>query len=229
MIENAKDFLKVNETLDDLQLNGLFIIQNRKKYCFSSDSVLLSNFAKLGSRDRVVELCSGSGVVSVLCNEKYHPKHILGVEIDKELWDMSTRTVQINNINNVEFLNLDINKLLDLLPAGSVDKVVCNPPYFPLPQNSQGINEKYLSTKYEQKTNIAQVMNVAGKILKFGGKMFVSFPAQRVQILLSEASKNNLVCKRLNFVCAKGKSFHLVLSEFCKGGGEGCEISCTSI
>ncbi len=229
MIENAKNLLKAGEMLDDLQLNDLFIIQNRSKYCFSSDSVLLSNFAKMGKKDFVVELCSGSGVVSILCNEKYHPKNILGLEIDKELWDMSTRSLEINDIKNIEFLNLDLNNALQKISAGSVDKIVCNPPYFPIPKDKTNINEKYLSTKYEGKTNISQVMSMSKRLLKFGGKMFVSFPAQRVQILLSEAAKNKLVCKKLHFVCAREKAFHLVLAELAKGGGEGCKISFESL
>lgn len=229
MIENAKNLLKTGETLDDLQLNDLFIIQNRSKYCFSSDSVLLSNFAKMGKKDFAVELCSGSGVVSILCNEKYHPKHILGLEIDKGLWDMSTRSLKINDIKNIEFLNVDLNNALQNISAGSVDKIVCNPPYFPLPKDKTNINEKYLSTKYEEKTNISQVMTISSKLLKFGGKMYVSFPADRVQILLSEGAKNNLTCKKLHFICAKGKTFHLVLAELVKGGGEGARISFESL
>lgn len=229
MIKNAKNLLKTGETLDDLQLNDLFIIQNRRKYCFSSDSVLLSNFAKMGKKDFVVELCSGSGVVSILCNEKYHPKQILGIEIDEYLWDMSTRSLEINNIKNIEFLNLDLNNALQKISAGSVDKIVCNPPYFPTPKDKSNINEKYLSTKYEENANISQVMAISSKLLKFGGKMFVSFPAERLQILLSEAMKNNLVCKRLHFVCAKGKAFHIVLAEFLKGGGEGVNVSFESL
>ena len=153
MIENAQGLLKKGEIFDDLQLNDIYIIQNRSKYCFSVDSVLLANFAKIGHKDYVVDLCSGSGVVSILCHEKYHPKRIVGVEIDKELWDMSTRTLQANNINDVEFLNIDLKNSPDKLGCGKVDKIVCNPPYYPLPNNVENINKKYLSTKYEQKTN----------------------------------------------------------------------------
>jgi len=38
--------LKENERLDDLQLKGLKIIQNKNWFCYGVDSVLLSNFAK---------------------------------------------------------------------------------------------------------------------------------------------------------------------------------------
>ena len=35
-----------NERVDDLQLNGLKIIQNTNGFCFGIDSVILSEFAK---------------------------------------------------------------------------------------------------------------------------------------------------------------------------------------
>ena len=38
-------FLKEDERLDDLQFNNLYIIQNKKGYCFTSDAVKLANFA----------------------------------------------------------------------------------------------------------------------------------------------------------------------------------------
>ena len=38
--------LNENERIDDLELNNLKIIQNKKGFCFGIDSVLLADFAK---------------------------------------------------------------------------------------------------------------------------------------------------------------------------------------
>ena len=38
--------LKENERIDDLQYEGLKIIQDKTAFCFGIDSVLLSDFAK---------------------------------------------------------------------------------------------------------------------------------------------------------------------------------------
>ena len=61
---------KNNERLDDLQCNGLYIIQDPNKYCFTSDAVALANFAKVKSGGSVVDLCSGSGVIGILIGAK---------------------------------------------------------------------------------------------------------------------------------------------------------------
>ena len=88
-LKSQETLLKSGDVLDDLQLNNLKIIQNKKHYCFTSDSVLLSNFVKTGPKDNVLELCSGCGVISILVNEKCKPKRVVGIELDKILFDIA--------------------------------------------------------------------------------------------------------------------------------------------
>ena len=47
MQQNSDVLLLDGERIDDLQYNGLKIIQNASQYCFSSDAVLLCNFANV--------------------------------------------------------------------------------------------------------------------------------------------------------------------------------------
>lgn len=53
--------LKENERIDDLQRNGYKIIQNRDKFCFGMDAVLLSGFAQVRPGERVIDLGTGTG------------------------------------------------------------------------------------------------------------------------------------------------------------------------
>ena len=57
--------LKENERLDDLQRNGLQIIQKTDGFCFGMDAVLLSGFASAGIRQgmRVLDLGTGTGII----------------------------------------------------------------------------------------------------------------------------------------------------------------------
>ena len=43
--KDPKDFLYEGERLDDLQRDGMYIIQNPKWFCFGMDAVLLSAYA----------------------------------------------------------------------------------------------------------------------------------------------------------------------------------------
>ena len=51
--------------LEDLNLNGLKIFQDDSLYCFTSDAVLLSEFARVKKGDVVADFCSGSGIVGI--------------------------------------------------------------------------------------------------------------------------------------------------------------------
>ena len=53
--------LNNNERIDDLNLDGLKIIQKVGGYGFTSDSVLLANFVKTKHTDVCVEIGAGSG------------------------------------------------------------------------------------------------------------------------------------------------------------------------
>ena len=53
------------ERLEDLCLNGLKIYQDSDLYCFTSDAVLLSKFARVKKGDKVADFCSGSGIVGI--------------------------------------------------------------------------------------------------------------------------------------------------------------------
>ena len=52
------------EVLEDMMIDGLKIVQDTRLYRFTSDSVLLSRFAKAKKKDRVADFCAGSGIVA---------------------------------------------------------------------------------------------------------------------------------------------------------------------
>ena len=67
-----ENYLKDGERLDDLQLNGLHIIQNPEKFCFGMDAVLLSSFCakSIRKKDKVLDLGTGTGIIPILLSQK---------------------------------------------------------------------------------------------------------------------------------------------------------------
>ena len=87
------------ERLDDLQCNGLYLIQDPDKFCFGIDAVLLSNFVKVKKNGHVVDLCTGSGIVPILLSAKTGAKKITGIEIQSDIADMARRSVSYNKLD----------------------------------------------------------------------------------------------------------------------------------
>ena len=61
--KDPKDFLYEGERLDDLQRDGMYIIQNPKWFCFGMDAVLLSAYAKVKEGEK----CP-------VCGSLHHPQ-----------------------------------------------------------------------------------------------------------------------------------------------------------
>ena len=88
--------LKDKERIDDLQRNGYQIIQNPEKFCFGMDAVLLTGFANAREKDILLDLGTGTGIIPLLMEAKYHCSHLTGLEIQEESADMARRSVALN-------------------------------------------------------------------------------------------------------------------------------------
>ena len=123
--------LKENERIDDLEYKNLKIIQNKEGFCFGIDAVLLSDFAKnIKKGSKVVDLGTGTGIISILLCGKTNLKKIYGIEVQKEVADMAERSSKLNDLQDkFEIINENILNLNDIFENNSIDVVVTNPPY----------------------------------------------------------------------------------------------------
>ena len=123
--------LQDGERLEDLQCGGLKIIQNKKLYAFTSDSVVLANFIKTKKNDVCVEIGAGSGVISILVQAKNCLKKIFAFEIQKEMQNLCQKNVELNNLTEkIEVVCDDVKNFNKTIKNESVDVVFSNPPYF---------------------------------------------------------------------------------------------------
>ena len=63
---NAEVSLHPSERIDDLLTNDLKIIQSDEVFSFSLDAVLLGRFCYTPPRGRIMDLCTGNGVIPLL-------------------------------------------------------------------------------------------------------------------------------------------------------------------
>ena len=213
--------LKENEGLEEF-FGDKKIIQNVSLYRFTSDSILLSRFARAKSGDIVADFCSGSGVVGFhfLClNPKI--KSLTLFEMQEELADMSRRTAELNGFAcSVVCTKLqDISKDYD----DKFSLILCNPPY----ERSGFENDDYKKAvcRKEITLTLPEIVEAAFRKLKFGGRIAILNRADRAAELLCLLKNRNLEPKRLQFVSGTPDAKpYLVMVEAVKGGKEGIDI-----
>ena len=94
------DLIKDNETLDDLQVNDLYVIQKENGFRFGIDAILLANYPNIKRGDFVADFCSGSGVISILAVGKRGAKGAIQFEVQDQYCEMAQRTIKYNKLSD---------------------------------------------------------------------------------------------------------------------------------
>ena len=212
--------LKENERIDDLEYKGLKIIQNKNGFCFGIDSVLLSDFAKEIKKDsRVLDLGTGTGIISILLCGKTKLKEIIGVEIQEEVYEMAKRSSELNNLENkFKLINEDIKNLSKLFPANSFDAIVTNPPYKKENTGLISDDETNLISRHEIMCNIEDIAKQASFLLKSNSSIYMVHRPDRLADILEALRKYKLELKIIRFIYPKiEKEPNLVLIKATKG------------
>lgn len=211
-----------NERVEDLQCRGLKIIQNRQLYTFSSDSVILANFVKTKASDEVLEIGTGSGVISILVQAKNKLKKIYAFELQEEMAKLCEKNLKLNNISQIDLIFDDIKNFERYIKRNSIDVVFSNPPYFKETNFNQSQTRKI--AREEVKLNCEEICQIASQILKVGGTFYVCYKAERSVELIYNLQKNKLAVKEMFFTeNGKGK-IQTVFIRAVKGGNFGTII-----
>lgn len=223
-----RKILKENERIDDLQIKDLKIIQNSDGFCFGIDSVILSDFAKeIKNNSSVIDLGTGTGIISFLLIAKTKLKNIIGVEVQPEVADMANRSIKLNKLEEkFKIINCNIKDILKEVKRDSIDVVVTNPPYKKINTGGKNENQKKLISRHEVLADIFDFIEAAKKVLKDKGSLYIVHRPERLSDLMYGLVQNKIQPKKIRFVYSKEDSNEakLVLIKAVKNGGEFLQV-----
>lgn len=193
--------LASNERLDDLMTeNGLKIIQSREVFSFSLDAVLLSRFANIPKRGKMIDLCTGNGVIPMLLSTRTKA-HIDAVEIQPRLADMARRSIEMNGLQDqIRVIEQDLRLYAKEAGNGVYDAVTVNPPYMPVTAGDQNENEHYAIARHEIHCTLNDVMQASARLVRPGGKVAMVHRPSRLLDIVETMRKWKLEPKRVQFV-----------------------------
>ncbi|MCD6507197.1 tRNA1(Val) (adenine(37)-N6)-methyltransferase [Candidatus Poribacteria bacterium] len=218
--------VKEDEVIDTIISPRLKVIQKRKGPKFAVDAVLLAQFTKVSSGDRVVDLGTGTGVIPLILAHTTKAGQIIGVEIQTELADMAGRSVLLNGLQKrVEIIEGDIRRIADILPAGRFDVVTCNPPHRSPETGRVSPNPAIAISRHEILGRLEDFVAAAGYLLKNRGRAVFVHRPERLPDLLELFRREEIAPKRLRFVHPMAnRNAELLLLEGIKKAGEGMII-----
>lgn len=216
--------LQPNEKIEDLQCDGLQLIQSSSEYRFTTDAVLLANFCKPMHGKLCVEFGTGSGVISLLIAYKKRPACIVAIELQPQLADLAQRNVQLNNLQSViKVYCADLKNAHNIVT--DADVVVCNPPYRRVGSGEQQLADNIALCRHEIAATLQDVLCAASRVLNNRGSLYMVHQADRLAQLITLAAQYSLAVKEILPVCpAPDKQPNLVLVRAVKGGKSDCKL-----
>ncbi len=208
------------ENIEDLGLKGYKVIQNKDGFCFGSDAVLLSRFAKPKKGARMLDLCTGTGIIPVLMWGFNELSEVCAIEIVDSVSDMARRTMELNSLSDKIKVTLgDLKDAPEIYGKHAFDVVTCNPPYMNVGGGILNPSEKLALARHEIACTLDDVVRVSKALLKPCGKLFMVHRADRLCDVLSTFRKYKIEPKRLQVVYpTKNSVASLILVEGAEGG-----------
>ena len=197
--------LEKNERIDDLEINGLKIVQNEKWFCFGVDAVLLSDFAKKMKKGaKLLDLGTGTAILPILLSAKTDFEKAVGVEVQEELCKMARKSVMLNGLENrIEILCKNIKELNENFEKNTFDVVITNPPY--KKERSGIINENIqkVISRHEIEANLEDFIKISFDLLKDKGEFYMVHHPERLTDILFYMRKYKIEPKNLKFVFSR--------------------------
>lgn len=200
--------LNKNEKMEDLQFKNLKIIQNKTGFCFGIDSILLSDFAKeIKSQSKVLDLGTGTGIIATLLCKKTNLKEIIGIEKQKEVYEMAKKSIELNHLENkFKIINQDVINLNKIFEKNKFDAIVTNPPYQKKNTGIKNEEEKKMIARQETTATLEDFLKIAKDLLKDRGEFYMVHKPERLIDIIEFMRKYKIEPKLIRFVYSSKNS-----------------------
>ena len=202
--DDVETALKAGERIDDLQRDGLRIIQREDGFRFGTDAVLLADFAAVRRGERVCDMGTGTGVLPLLLSARAEGTTFDAFEVQRDVADMAKRSVALNGLQaRIRVHHADCREAGRIIGCETVQLVVTNPPYTALGAGLVSPEETRALSRSDSDCPLADWMAACARVLQNGGRLCAVFPAPRFLALCDAMRGAKVEPKRVRFIVSR--------------------------
>ena len=193
--------LRPGERLDDLQIGGLELIQDPKKFCFGVDAVFLSDFVRIRPGENVLDLGTGNGIIPVLLSAKTEARHITGLEIQANTAEMARRSVAHNHLEDrIDIVTGDIKEAAELFKPAFFDVITTNPPYMLADHGMRNLDDAKAIARHEVLCSLDDILRESMRLMQDKSRFYMIHRPFRLTEIMIKMHQYKIEPKRIRFV-----------------------------
>lgn len=214
------------EELHVLIEDELFILQRSDQFRFGIDAILLANWVKIRSQEKVIDLGTGSGIIPLLIAYKKRVQRIIGLEIQEQMVRLAQKSILFNGLEkNIEIIQYDLRKIRELFLPNTFSLVLSNPPYFPLLAGRTNLSQAKTLARHEVACTLSDLIEAAAYLLGTGGRFCFIHRPERLPEIFARLLEKNFEPKVMCLIQPKtSKAPNLVLIEAVMDGRPGLKV-----
>ncbi len=162
--------------------------QNKNVFRVGTDGVLLGALCNVSAAERILEVGTGSGLISLMLAQRNSFAKIEAIDINADAVYLAKENFTQSVFN--ERLNVSLQDFKNFESEKTFDVIVCNPPFFE--ENSSG---KDILARQQIELNFRQLIERSSGFLTKKGILSVIIPSEVVEyfVSLSEDFRLHLV------------------------------------
>lgn len=199
--DKEASLIKPGERLDDLQLDGLKLIQDPGKFCFGVDAVFLSDFARVKPGETVLDMGTGNGVIPILLAAKTRGEKFTGLEIQAETAEMARRSVRLNQLEDrIEIVTGDIKEAAAIFKPAFFDVITTNPPYMLSEHGLKNPDDARAIARHEVLCSLDDILRESMRLLQDKGRFYMIHRPFRLTEIMIKMNHYKIEPKRIQFI-----------------------------
>jgi tRNA1Val (adenine37-N6)-methyltransferase len=183
----------LNMANDYFSFKQFTIFQNKSAFKVGTDGVLLGAIADATGAKRILDIGSGTGLISIMLAQRCDAA-ITAIEPDDDSFIQTCENVNICKWHNR--INVIHIRLQDFNPERvKFDLIVTNPPYFY--DSLKNPDPRRSAARHNDSLTSDEILNSASRLLKEEGRLQLIMPYIEGNVFIAEANKYGLYCSRI--------------------------------
>ncbi|MDD1794151.1 methyltransferase [Enterovibrio sp. ZSDZ42] len=178
------------------QFKQFSIVDNGCGMAVSTDGVLLGAWADAGEHNAVLDIGTGTGLLSLMMAQRFPHAQITAIDIDQHAVncarDNSEQSAWQNRINVIH------QDIIQWRNGPLFDTIICNPPYFN--SGEQASDQRRATARHTDTLSHDSLLKVIKAHLFPHGQAHLILPSVEADQLSAKAHEHDLYCQRLTLV-----------------------------